>query len=194
MTLRHKIDAALLSIEGVKVANTVVTPAPGQSVRVRLVVEDEATPLASMAAHKGGEASSPAPADIAHSIQRMLARAGIPQETVSPLTQLPEADPAILASVLERARVARDPIDYLRLLSHSRHVNELARTAALPALLLTDALTQRDVSGARTREAVIDALRNLQLPAGAPARSPEGPSFQGSIPPSARAYPMWYPR
>lgn len=202
MTLRHRIDAALFSVEGLKVANTVVTPAPGQSVRIRVVVEDDATPLASMAANAAPpepvQAQTPPPGpdpeEVAQAIQRMVARAGIPQEPLSPLTQLPEADPAIMASVLNRARVVRDPKDYLRLLSHDKDVNALARTAALPALLLTDALTGRGLGGAETREAVIDVLRNLQLPAMSPTRTPTGPFFQGSAPMSSRAYPMWYPR
>ena len=187
MTLRHKIDAALLSVEGLKFADTVVTPPPGQ--RMRVDAAEGSVPLASRAAN-----AQPDPAEAAQNVQRILARVGGPQETLSPLTDLPQADPAIMSSVLERARVARDPMDYLRLFSHDKDVNELARMAAMPALLMSDALTSRDVEGAQTREAVIDALRNLQLPAMSPARAPAVPSFQGSIPLQSRAYPMWYPR
>jgi hypothetical protein len=176
MALRHRIDAALL-----KYAEAMLAEA-----------REESTPLASMAAHADDSARELAEA--AHNMQRMVARAGLPQEPVAPLTQLPQADPAIMSDVLQRARVVRDPTDYLRLLSHDKDVNELARTAALPALLLTDALTSRGVEGAQTRETIIDVLRNLQLPATSPARAPAGPAFQGAVPMNSRAYPAWYPR
>ncbi len=118
----------------------------------------------------------------------LLGRAGAPRKEVAPLTALPEADPAILDSVLQRARLVRDPADYLRLLSHDPNINAVARAAALPTMLMSDAMLGRSLKDSQTRESILDALRNLQMPAQTEARP------AATLPFRHTAYPLWYPR
>lgn len=175
MTLRHRIDAALLVSEGLKIADTVVLPT--RTIVVQGPVP-RSTPLASMAAFAERamrEGLLPEPTDLGQNLHRMLARTGLPQGPLAPMTQLPEADPAILSSVLEQARHSRDPVDYLRLLSHDKDVNSMARTAALPALLLSDMLAGSGQQDGDMRATLINILQNLQMPAGSPAAPPTNP-------------------
>lgn len=114
---------------------------------------------------------------------------------MAPLTEdLPQADPAILESVIRRARAVRDPADYTRLMSHSKDVNELARMSALPTMLLADALLPKTFEGAERREQILDVLSNLQMPAETAARGPDAPRWRGNVSLSAHAQPYLFPR
>lgn len=103
-----------------------------------------------------------------------------------------EADPSVAQNVLTRARLVRDPSDYLRLLSADPDVNSIARTAALPTMLMADAMLGRSLRDAQTRESIIDALQNLQGTAHTEARPVS--AMPTLTRPELRAYPMLYPR
>lgn len=127
-------------------------------------------------------------AGVRQDLARILDQAGVPSMGADPSSELPAANPEILDSVLQRARLVRDPADYLRLLSHDPNVNEMARSAALPTMLMSDAVLGRSLSDSRTRESILDALRNLQSPSPTEARP------AATMPMGQSAYPLWYPR
>lgn len=127
-------------------------------------------------------------ASMRNDLALLLGRHGASRAQTAPLAALPEADPVILDSVLERARLTRDPADYVRLLSHDPNVNQMARAAALPTLLMSDAMLGRSLQDSQTRESILDALRNLQLPSPTEARP------ASTLPNNQAAYPTWYPR
>lgn len=109
---------------------------------------------------------------------------GPPTNTVVPT----EANSQIMDSVLQRARLSKDPADYVRLLSHDPSMNILSKNLALPTLLMADALSDGSLEHAQTREHIIDALRNLQRPSVSDARP------VSAMPNNNSAYPLWYNR
>lgn len=189
MSVRSKIRAALLLTGDFRKEAAEVAVPPGSSVSIKIDVADDGS---DGAVQRQMQAAQEDLVSAQHDMARLLDRAGVPRSATAPLTQLPEADPAIMDSVLQRARMARDPADYLRLLSHDPQVNQLARSAALPAMLLSDALLGHSLGDSQQRETIIDALRNLSSPSSTEARPVSALPLYTDM--KRRAYPIWYPR